>query len=293
MMAGRSRARAGSLVQMMVMMLVCAATFAAYPALAQGATPAPKGSYRNSCMNIQYAGDMLSAVCDMGTSSGGSLLFDGIADRKDTTLTTKYCAPGSDIWNQFGDLYCTAKLGLASAHVVPAGSYLQSCNGVVVTLGMLRATCATSGDDTRDNMLRLSLCNLTEGIDNINGQLLCSPATAQSSAKTLQAIIAQTAPPPTPIQSALKSAGCSWFLGRANQYLCPTHVAFTQCVGYVAKGQVKSCMAPNEIHTDCRHFLGFANQFVCGSRVAFLQCETFRTKGQLGVKACINGAPKS
>ena len=251
------------------------ACFTTSPAGAQGATPAPKGSYRTSCQGIEYRDEVLTALCDMGTTSGGTLLFSGLTDRNNAALVTKNCAPSSDIWNQFGELYCIAKLGVASQHAIPAGSYLQSCTAIAVSAGVLHANCATTGDATRDNSLKLTLCDLSEGIDNNDGQLLCTPATAQSTAKTQQAVATLTAPPPSPVQTALKGVGCSWFLGRANQYLCPTHAAFTRCVGYVAKGQVKSCMAPNEIHTDCRRFLGRANEYLCQSRPAFLQCQNY------------------
>jgi hypothetical protein len=228
----------------------------------------------------------------LGTSSGDTLLFAGLTDRNNAALVTKNCEPSSDIWNQFGELYCIAKLGVASQHAIPAGSYIQSCAAIAVSAGVLHANCATSGDSTRDNSLKLTLCDLSDGIDNNDGQLLCSPATSQSTAKTQQAVATLTAPPSGPVQTALKGAGCSWFLGRANQYLCSTHAAFTQCVGYVAKGQVKSCMAPNEIHTDCRRFLGRDHEYLCQSRVAFLQCQNFLTKGQLGVTKCLDASPK-
>ena len=200
--------------------------------------------------------------------------------------------PGRDIWNQFGELYCTAKIGLAAGHAIPGGSYIQSCSGITVISGALRATCATIYDFTLDNNLILSQCDLSQGIDNGGGQLLCTPASAESTAKAKQAVTQQTAPPANPVQTKLKGAGCSWFLGRVNQYLCPTHAAFTQCVGYVAKGQVKSCMAPDEIHTDCRWFLGRSHEYLCQSRVAFLQCQNFLVKAKLGVTKCIDAAPK-
>lgn len=268
------------------------AAFAASPASAQGATAAPKGSYLQSCTNITFTGGVLTAYCNDG-SDGGSSLFGG-AEFKEShpvSLQTVNCDPAGDVFNAYGTLFCTAKKGSEAGRAVPAGSYLQSCNSILVISHILHATCSTGGDDTLTNSLTLSKCDLGQGINNISGQLICSPATQQSIAAA-KAQTQPSPPPSSPVQTALKGAGCSWFLGRANQYLCQTHIAFKQCVGYVANGQVKSCMAPNEIHTDCRWFLGRTHEYMCQSRVAFLQCEGFRTKGQLGVKACINATPK-
>ena len=265
----------------------------AAPALAQPATAAPQGSYLQTCSSITFSNGVLRAYCDDGSSQGSSL-FGGPEFKEVSTvsLQTVNCDPKGDVFNSYGTLFCIAKKGSEAVRAVPAGSYLQSCNAILVISHVLHATCSTGYDSTIVNSLTLSSCDLSQGINNISGQLICAPATPQSVA----AAKAQTQPTPAPsnpVQTALKSAGCSWFLGRVNQYLCQTQPAFKQCVGYVAKGQIKSCMAPNQIHTDCRWFLGRKTEYICTSRVAYLQCENFRTKSQLGVTKCINAAPKT
>lgn len=279
-------------VRLLLVAVIAMTGFSATPAAAQ-ATAAPQGSYLQSCTNITFSGGVLGAYCSDGSGSGGGL-FGGseFKEGHPVSLQTANCDPKGDVFNAYGTLFCIAKKGAEGVRAVPAGSYLQSCNSILVISHVLHATCATGGDNTLVNSLTLAQCDLGQGINNISGQLICSPATAQSIAAA-KAQTQPSPPPSSPVQTALKGAGCSWFLGRANQYLCPTHVAFKQCVAYVANGQVKSCMAPNEIHTDCRWFLGRPHEFLCLSRVAFLQCENFRTKSRLGVTACINGAPKS
>jgi hypothetical protein len=284
---------------MILAAIVAMTAFAVAPASAQ-ATAAPGGSYLQSCQDISFKNGVLKAACNDGTSSGGDVLgflpgggkpFSTLTDADYSSLKTVNCDPAGDIFNHFGTLYCIAKKGAAAVHAIPAGSYLQSCNSMIVITQVLHATCDTGDNSTTQNHLTLAQCDLGKSIDNISGQLICSPATAQSTA-AIKAATQPSPPPPSPVQAALKAAGCSWFLGRANQYLCTTPAAFSQCVGYVAKGQVMSCMAPNQIHTDCKRFLGRNHEYLCTSRVAFLQCQNYLSKGQLGVTKCIDGSPK-
>ncbi len=288
-------ARTCAQIGMILAAIVAMTAFAAAPASAQ-ATAAPGGSYLQSCWGISFKNGVLTAICKDGTYSDGSAVGNFLGGKPfnssvTSSLSTVNCDPAGDIFTLLGTLYCSAKKGFAAVHAVPFGSYLQSCNSIIVIEKVLHATCDTGDNSTTQNHLTLAQCDLGKSIDNISGQLICSPATAQSTA-AIKAATQPSPPPPSPVQAALKAAGCSWFLGRANQYLCTTPAAFSQCVGYVAKGQVMSCMAPNQIHTDCKRFLGRDHEYLCQSRVAFLQCQNYLSKGQLGVTKCIDGTPK-
>lgn len=116
----------------------------------------PRGSYSQTCRDIQVQGDRLRARCE--TSDGRWL---------DTTLEDSDRCVG-DIVNDEGRLECTRRGG----RTVPTGTYSQTCRQIYVRGDYLRAQC-----QTRDGRWMWSQLNdwddCRRGIVNLDGQLHC------------------------------------------------------------------------------------------------------------------------
>lgn len=156
-------------------MLASTVLLSASPGLAEGSA-APRGTYLQSCQNINYSGGVLSAQCQ---SSVGL---------KVSTLEPAFCAKSSDIANVDGSLGCIAMPGTwGKGGATPNGSYKASCSRVRVELTpkpILWANCqrpdsngnATSGDKFYpDSSLNLDQCEIGKDIANLKGQLICAP----------------------------------------------------------------------------------------------------------------------
>ncbi len=196
-------------------MILAGAGLWASPGLAQidsYGSVAPGGSYLQSCSGISYGPDsLLKATCG--------------PHNQHVQIITKYCEPGQDISFNNGRLFCAARYGTwGGDRAVPWGSYLQSCNDSYVE-GMggpniaLTSTCMGS-DHVYTTKLGLKGCKMGGDIANNQGQLICSPA--------------------DPPEVALK-ATCQHFLGRAQEYLCKTEVAYNTCLTDMSMGLVKAC----------------------------------------------------
>jgi hypothetical protein len=115
----------------------------------------PRGSYRETCRDIEVRGDQLRARCE-----------DVYGGWNTTTLDFDRCV--GDIVNDNGRLQCTRRGG----RVVPPGNYTQSCSRIYVQGDTLRALC-----QTEDNRWVWSQLNEWDdcrgGIWNENGRLRC------------------------------------------------------------------------------------------------------------------------
>lgn len=122
----------------------------------EGARPSqPRGSYTDSCRNIQMKGSTLHAVCK---SLDGRELPTSLKD-------ANRCAEGVDNIN--GILNC------AVSGVLPPGSYIATCKDVRLQGTTLLASC----NDGKDHWLNASLrdANKCNGdIANQNGTLRCT-----------------------------------------------------------------------------------------------------------------------
>ncbi|HEX3153322.1 MAG TPA: CVNH domain-containing protein, partial [Candidatus Angelobacter sp.] len=117
---------------------------------------APRGSYSQSCREIETRGDSLRAVCQ---TVNGNWIETGIND---------YDRCVGDIVNDDGRLECTRRGG----RLVPVGSYSQSCRNVYVRGDDLRAMC--QGRDGRWVWSELrDWDDCRRGIVNENGNLRC------------------------------------------------------------------------------------------------------------------------
>lgn len=135
----------------------------------------PDGSYLRSCRAPRVEQGVLAARCERQRAG----------EFRDSTIPVARCA-GTDIFNSDGMLFCATPV---RAHwgdnVVPPGSWLLSCRGLV-RHGVLRAACRTgdssgSGipliDPSREIVggteLDLARCPNGSDIANIRGQLTC------------------------------------------------------------------------------------------------------------------------
>jgi hypothetical protein len=117
---------------------------------------APRGSYTQTCRDIQVRGDDLRARCQ--TTDGRWL---------DTSLDGYNRCVG-DIVNDEGRLECTRSGGRS----VPSGTYSQTCRQIYVQGDTLRAQCQTR--DGRWNWTQLNdWDSCRSGIVNLDGQLHC------------------------------------------------------------------------------------------------------------------------
>ena len=117
---------------------------------------APRGSYSESCREIETRGDLLRAVCQ---TVNGNWVESRIND---------YDRCIGDIVNDDGRLECTRRGG----RLVPAGSYSQSCRNVYVRGDNLRAMCQSRDGRWGWSELRdWDYCR--RGIVNDNGNLRC------------------------------------------------------------------------------------------------------------------------
>ena len=117
---------------------------------------APRGSYSESCREIETRGDSLRAVCQ--TVNGNWV----------ETRINDYDRCIGDIVNDDGRLECTRRGG----RLVPAGSYSQSCRNVYVRSDNLRAMCQSrDGRWVWSELRDWDYCR--RGIVNDNGNLRC------------------------------------------------------------------------------------------------------------------------
>jgi hypothetical protein len=116
----------------------------------------PRGSYTQTCRNIQTQGRSVRAVCQ---TIGGDWVTTGLDD---------YDRCVGDIVNDNGRLECTRRGG----RTVPSGTYAQTCRNVYVRGDILRAMCQTR--DGRWNWSELRKWDdCRGGIVNENGNLRC------------------------------------------------------------------------------------------------------------------------
>lgn len=173
------------------------------------AQAAPGGSYLQSCINIGFdtATNTLTAHCAYQPNDlphpGGPIVTGVLGITPGTTyqtsLITTNCAQGADIENIRGALQCQADptiYGYGGA--VPNGSYQHSCMWWSVTGSTLNAACwdfshgkinygnnpSLSETQGWTNLpagwvtyagLDLTTCDMTADIENIRGQLICTP----------------------------------------------------------------------------------------------------------------------
>ncbi|HMF91741.1 MAG TPA: CVNH domain-containing protein [Candidatus Angelobacter sp.] len=115
----------------------------------------PRGSYRETCRDIDVRGDQLRARCE-----------DINGNWVPTSLDFDRCT--GDIVNDNGHLECTRRGG----RIIPPGNYTQSCSRIYVRGDTLRALCQT--EDNRWVWAQLNdWDDCRGGIWNENGQLRC------------------------------------------------------------------------------------------------------------------------
>ena len=115
----------------------------------------PRGSYRETCRDVQVSGNQLRARCQ--TTTG---------DWVSSSLKFGNCV--GDIVNDNGRLECTRSGG----RNVPRGDYAQTCRNIYVRGDTLRAQCQnTSGQWVWTQLNDWDSCR---GISNNNGQLTCN-----------------------------------------------------------------------------------------------------------------------
>lgn len=116
----------------------------------------PRGSYSQTCRDIQVRGDSLSARCQ-----------DTYGEWRQTSLDSFRSCVG-DIVNDDGRLQCTRSGGRS----VPRGTYAETCRQIYVRGDALRAQCKS-----RDGAWRWTELNDWDdcrgGIVNDNGRLVC------------------------------------------------------------------------------------------------------------------------
>lgn len=134
-------------------------------------TPAPPGSYRQSCERIAFENGVLTAACR--TPYG---------DRRVSSLRAASCGPGTDIANLDGTLACQA--GGAGTYGSyggygerpPPGSYVATCRDISVEGGWLKATCQDRWGNWRPTSTTLMGCRPGADIINDNGTIDCRAA---------------------------------------------------------------------------------------------------------------------
>ncbi len=120
------------------------------------------GSYLKTCKNISHSKKELTASCDNGNGY-----------YKVSHLAYVRCSKGADIYNDFGQLGCTAPMDQAQGTAIPGGSYRASCAQSYVNGKMLTAACKIPSGAYVNASLNLSHCNPKGDIANINGHLEC------------------------------------------------------------------------------------------------------------------------
>jgi hypothetical protein len=117
----------------------------------------PRGSYSETCRNIEARGDSLRALCQ--TMSG----------RWNETSLNDVDRCVGDIVNDDGRLECTRRGG----RLVPAGSFAQTCRNVYVRGDHLRAMCQDRGGRWVWSELN-DWDDCRRGIQNNDGRLRCA-----------------------------------------------------------------------------------------------------------------------
>ena len=116
----------------------------------------PRGSYRQTCRDIDVRGDSLQAECQNGYGEWRRTSLDHYDD----------CS--GEIVNDDGRLECTRRGG----RQVPRGSFSQTCRNIYVRGDKLRANCqAGDGRWVWSQLDDWDDCR--GGIVNVNGQLTC------------------------------------------------------------------------------------------------------------------------
>jgi CVNH domain len=117
---------------------------------------APRGSYSQTCREIQTEGNSLRAVCQTMSGNWVGTSLNGL----------NQCV--GEIVNDDGRLECTRRGG----RVVPAGSYGQTCRNVYVRGDNLRAMCQSRGGQWVWSELH-DWDDCRGGIVNDDGRLRC------------------------------------------------------------------------------------------------------------------------
>jgi hypothetical protein len=116
----------------------------------------PRGSYSQTCREIQAQGNYLRAVCQTMRGDWVATSLNGV----------NQCV--GEIVNDDGRLECTRRGG----RVVPAGSYSQTCRNVYVRGDNLRAMCQSRGGQWVWSELH-DWDDCRAGIINDDGRLRC------------------------------------------------------------------------------------------------------------------------
>jgi hypothetical protein len=165
----------------------------------------PPGSYQGSCSQITVQGTTLNATCTDKNGVGRAASLPGFARCKGV------------IQNNDGRLQCTA---------LPRGSYLQTCNQIVVSGTTLQATCRDSaGAWPLSTLLSYNRC--TNGIENNAGTLQCTPAAvgARTTADSYAATCKNAAVSVAALTAVCQSWNGSWrSTSLANYERCPGDV---------------------------------------------------------------------
>jgi hypothetical protein len=126
--------------------------------VASNAQSIPPGSYQQTCRNIDFHDDVVSANCRDSTGRWQSAQLRDVQSCR------------SDIINDDGALRCSRSGGVAAG--LPTGSYTQSCQDVHQHGDDLEARCPTANGDWKDT--KLDDYNKCRGeIVNDNGKLRC------------------------------------------------------------------------------------------------------------------------
>ena len=118
------------------------------------APPAPSGSYKNSCKDIEVKGDRLKAKCEKKNGNWNN-----------TSINYKKC--DRDIWNDNGELTCKKK----QSSKLPSGSYKNSCRDAYTEGKRLYAECQRRDGSWKKSSINYKNCN--KNISNDNGNLIC------------------------------------------------------------------------------------------------------------------------
>jgi CVNH domain len=117
----------------------------------------PRGSYRETCRDIQVSRNQLRALCQ---NSSGNWVNSNLDN---------YGSCVGDIVNDNGQLECTR----SGARGVPRGDYAQTCRNIYVRGDTLRAQCQRQDGQWAWTQLN-DWDNCRGGISNNNGQLTCN-----------------------------------------------------------------------------------------------------------------------
>jgi hypothetical protein len=221
---------------------------ASHTALAQiSGAAAPSGSYQRICDGIAFDAttNTLSANCNyqMNDAYAGGMT---VHTPYHSSLVTSYCAQGTDISSIRSRLQCLAAPGTYGYQgAVPKGSYQQSCMWWSVTGSTLSAMCWTFvdgkinyGNDVNNPpdgwvivTVNLTQCDMTRDIENIQGQLVCSPRPVSQATLSIAnaATNMHAAPRPAPPQGPDLAKvprpclqGFVWRQAVAMDYVCVT-----------------------------------------------------------------------